>query len=55
VNRESLFYIPCLCGAEVRSHERETPCPACGRWLVVEWGTPAKENREGGELAEKPR
>jgi hypothetical protein len=35
---QSQFYIPCLCGAEVRSHEREARCSACGRWLKVEWG-----------------
>ncbi len=40
MNRESLFYIPCLCGAEVRSHERETECPECGRSLVVETHDP---------------
>lgn len=44
----SQFHIPCLCGAEVCSHERETRCPACGRWLAVEWGK-TTEQAETGE------
>ena len=51
MNRESLFYIPCLCGREVRSHERETQCPACGRWLIVEWGWPAEVRQEESRRA----
>ena len=46
MSRESLFYIPCLCGREVRSHEREAACEACGRWLVVEWGTDKPPRRD---------
>lgn len=64
MNRESLFYIPCLCGAEIRSHERETQCPQCGLLLVAEWGNDpveidARRDREYNGLppleAEKAR
>lgn len=55
MNCESLFCIPCLCGTEIRSHERETQCPQCGRLLAVEWGrtdtsagTEASEEEAGG-------
>ena len=49
---QSVFYIPCLCGMEVKSHERETRCSACGRQLIVEWGkseqnTERKDNDAG--------
>jgi hypothetical protein len=36
----SEYVIPCVCGATIRSHERETTCPACGRVIALEWGAP---------------
>lgn len=54
MNTESLFYIPCLCGAEVRSHERETQCAACKRWLAVEWEAGADAKKEERDDAQSP-
>lgn len=48
---QSLFYIPCLCGVTVQSHERETRCSACGRWLRVEWGQPTEQTERTGNDA----
>jgi hypothetical protein len=36
---QSTYVIPCVCGATVPTPERESPCPACGRILAVEWGS----------------
>jgi hypothetical protein len=44
---ESQFHIPCVCGALVLTHARETRCERCGRLLVVEWG-------KGPESAAEP-
>ncbi len=48
---ESTFEIPCLCGAVVSSHQRESRCPKCGRELAVEWGhaTGVAKREEAGE------
>jgi hypothetical protein len=35
---QSRFHIPCLCGATVLTHARETRCERCGRQIVLEWG-----------------
>lgn len=55
MNRESLFYIPCLCGQEVKSHERETHCPQCGRLLQVEWGKGPVERSADARAAKEQR
>jgi hypothetical protein len=48
---ESVYLIPCPCGAEVRSHAPETVCPKCSRILEVRgW---AKETAASQPTANK--
>jgi hypothetical protein len=39
---QSAFYIPCVCGTMVVSHERECRCETCGRLLIIKWGEEPK-------------
>lgn len=36
---QSVYVIPCECGAVIESHTPEVKCKKCGRELVIEkWG-----------------
>ncbi len=47
MSAQSVYVIPCLCGATVKSEERETRCEKCGRLLVIEWGKLPTESEVG--------